>query len=175
MIPMRFNFDTVAPAPGVGAELEINPKQPSFPVYLISERSDSGVIVPEILGPDGKEIGVEGDGITGSPWDVFEFSLEALRSGVNYWPQNVGLINTNDGLTFGFDPASVGIFRGWVGGHVPGKKGNKLAYDMGFVAGGELNIRNLISQWQESGTCPEELKTVLEKAVRQERELLAAL
>ncbi len=164
-IPMRFTFAI----PLLGDTVEILPKQPSQPIALVADRSGAGLVLTQINGPDGKSIGMEGDGISGVPYDLGEFTNEALRSNVNPWPTNVGLINATNGMEFIFGAGLAVDFTGILYGFVPGYKGIKYAQGRGMVNDQELPMWGQLSQWQESGKPPMELMQRLEALAARRR------
>ncbi len=144
---MRFAFTIAA----LGETVEVKPVQPSQPIAMVADRSVAGLVLSDIKGPDGKSIGMEGDGITGVPYDLGEFTNEALRSNVNPWPTNVGLINTTNGLKFVFGAGLNVLFTGIIYGFVPGMDGIEYAHGRGLINSAELPMWNQLSKWQSGG------------------------
>ncbi len=169
-IPMRFSF----PIPVGGATVEIAPKQPNQPVALIADRSGAGLVLASIVGPDGKTIGMEGDGISGVPYDLGEFTNGALRgNNTNPFPQNVPIITSTNGLEFVFGAGLAVDFRGILYGFVPGMDGIKYAQKCGLLAPGEYGLWQRLAQWQETGEVPPDLMRKLERMGRRMNSAIA--
>ncbi len=164
-IPMRFLFNI----PAAGATVSIEPKQPNQPIALIADRSTAGLVLSNIDGPDGKSIGMEGVGISGVVYDLGEFSNEALRSDVNPWPQNVGIINSVNGIDFEFGAGANVDFRGILYGYVMGMKGLEYARKCGMISDGEMPFRAAVAEWQRTGNPPPKLMQRLEAMAKLKR------
>lgn len=165
-VPMKFKF-TIPAGAGAITSVTIFPKQPNTPVALIADTVSTAAEIDKIIGPDGKDIGMEGGGISGAPYQIAQFSFEALRSYVNLFPLNVGMIDSSDGLQFDvLGLAAATIFAGFAVGFVGGLKGVRAASTLGYLAANEVPYQSQLAAWQESGECSPALLARLENAVK---------
>lgn len=162
-IPMPFNFAI----PVAGATVSIRPKQPNVPIALVADRSGAGLVLARIDGPSGKDIRMEGLGLSAVPYDLGEFTNAALRGGnINPWVQNVGLITTTDGIDFVFTAGLAADFRGYLYGFVEGWEGIKYAQKCGLISDGEMPMWQHLAEWQKTGTISAKLMSRLERLAK---------
>lgn len=174
-IPMPFSFDIPA-APGDDEVVEIGPTQPNNPTALIAADVSTAVTISQITGPDDKRIGMEGIGISGAGYAIAQFSFEALRSCVNLFPSNVGIIDKTNRLQISVvRETAASVFQGFLVGFAPGLEGVGIAAKMGYCNPRELGYLQQLARWQETGECPGELLGHLEKVVKQQGRLGALM
>jgi len=166
-VPMRFNFAIPAQAGDGITPVLIGPVQPNQPVALVANVGSTAVTIARILGPDEKDVGMEGTGISGADYLIADFSSAALNgTGVNPFPLNVGLISKTNPIRFDVveTPAVATVFRGVLYGFVPGLRGVREAVTRGHMTNGEAPFYSQIAQWCESGDCPPALLERLKAA-----------
>jgi len=160
-VPMQISHNTAT------GNLAITPRQALQMTALVLNpvtRALTTIVWNDINGADGKSIRLEGGGLSGIPYDVAQFSLEALRSNANPFPNTKGQIDSANSGVFVFAAASVGVFSGTLYGFIAGLGGIKFACDAGWMSSQESVVYKHLHAWQQNGTCPTELYARLKRA-----------
>lgn len=160
LIPMQHS-DSIPPppAPANTVTVALEPRQEVLPVAAVLDfGTGADIIIDSIVGPDGDAAGIKGDGI-GPTWDPAGFSYEALRSCVNPFPRDVGIIDSSQGLEYTVTNSggAAQLFGGITWGHVAGEKAIEYMRDNGMISKWEGRMLELLAEWCESGTCPKEI------------------
>lgn len=155
LVPMQ--FDIVVPGAGT-AVVEQEPRQDVLPVALHADLSGPGIIIDRIVGPDGDPAGLKGDGI-GPSWRPAFFSLEALRSYVNPFPRDVGIVTSSKGIAYeltntgALDEDFVGITYSFIAG----TEGIAYMSKCGIIGDDEASWMRKILRWCDTGNPPADL------------------
>ncbi len=155
LVPMQ--FDIVVPAGGVG-EVDQRPRQDALPVALFAELSGADVIIDRIVGPDGDPAGLKGDGI-GPTWRPAFFSNDALRSGVNPFPRDVGVATSSKGVVYEVTNTAI-VDEDFVGityAFIAGLEGIAYMSKNAIIDDNEAVFLRRLQNWCKTGDPPNDL------------------
>lgn len=155
LVPMQ--FDITVPAGG-SAVVDQRPRQDVLPVALFADLSGADIIIDSIVGPDGDPAGIKGDGI-GPSWRPAFFSYEALRSCVNPFPRDVGVVTSSKGIEY--NVTNTGLvdedFVGITYGFIAGLEGIAYMQACCMIGDNEAALMKKIHRWCETGEPPRDI------------------
>lgn len=155
LVPMQFDVTIGA---GGSATVEQEPRQDVLPVALFAALSGADVIIDQIIGPDGDPAGLKGNGI-GPSWRPAFFSYEALRSCVNPFPRDVGVVTSSKSIAYEVTNSG-GVAEDFVGitfGFIAGTDGIAYMQKCNMIDSSEAHWLKKIQAWCDSGQAPGEL------------------
>lgn len=163
--PNQFEVGVLVPMPHSGSvpaggtlTVTLFPHYPVLPVAAMLDFSGADITIDNIFKPDGNIAGIKGAGIS-TDWDPAWFSYEALRSCVNPFPRDVGIITSSDGLAYEVDNAGAAaeLFEGITFGFLAGLQGIAYMQSCGMISQCEAAMLRKVQGWIDTGSPPPEV------------------